>query len=227
MLRDLLFVGIALVLFVVWGLPNLRLFLSHLLSRRVKCEFESDSESVDSAEYPTKTRQLLADLEELGFQPLGMRSESRPFVKVRGLDYAHPEGQCFASLHAGMSGLQSGQASYYFYTPYKDGAVVITSSAPIPPFQTGTFFHGGFPGKSPGELYALHRKKAEKMMAKGHEPFDDYDQAARIQATEAYYANPGARQMGHGAAMKCLYNFAGSSALVILSLLLLVWRRLL
>jgi hypothetical protein len=227
MVRDLIFVGFALVLFGIWGLPNLKMVLAHLLSRKVKCKFESDAEEVDPDEYPEQTRKLLGELEELGFQLLGVRSERRPFVYVRGLDYAHPEGQTFASLRAGMNGLESGRASYYFYTPYEDGAVMITSSAPIPPFETVNFFHGGFPDRTPSELYALHRKKADKMTRKGHQPYHEYDRDARIRATHAYYDNPGSRQMSHAAFMKCLGNFATSVGLVVLSLLVIIWRRLL
>jgi hypothetical protein len=226
MIRDLLFIGIALVLFALWGLPNLKLVLAHLLSRRVRCKFESSAKEVDPADYPEQTQKLLGDLEELGFRPLGVRSERRPFVYVRGLDYANREGQTFASLHAGTSGLESGRASYYFYTPYEDGAVMITSSAPIPPFETDTFFHGGFNGRTPRELYELHRKKADKMTRKGHQPYDEYDCDTRIRATHAYYDNPGSRQMSHAAFMKCLGNFATSAGLVVLSLLVIIWRRL-
>jgi hypothetical protein len=227
MIRDLVLIAFAAAAFALWGLPNLKVFLAYLLARRVKCEFESDAARVDPAEYPAATQQLIAELAELGFRPLGVRSERRPFVYVRGLDYVHPAGQTFASLHAGVKGLELGRASFYFYTPYKDGAVVITSSAPIPPFQNGNFMHGGYPGKTPGELYDLHRKRVDRMTAQGHEPCDQFDQAARVRATHAYYANPASRQMESGAAMKCLGNFAGSAGLLVLSVLFFVWRHVL
>src|SRR5438552_4156310 len=148
-------------------------------------------------------------------QPMG--------VAVRSLAFEAGEEKVFASI----VGLDRANSSYYFYTPFVDGAVVLTSCQEIlQPVKTGTFVHQGFKGRTMDELLALHLKAVSTMVAAGHQPFDKYTRDTRIQATDMYYANPDATIMQRKLRSKLVGGFASTLGLLILAAAFLVYRLL-
>lgn len=222
MARDVVFLLIALVLFALWGLPNLMLFFKLLFPRKVRCSFEEGDATIDAGEYPEETQQLHGDLTQMGFEPLGIKCEQRPLQSVKELAYASAAEKSFAAVH----GFDSRAPHYYFYTPFRDGAVVLTCDLPMDPVRTDTFLHCGVPEKAPAQVFDQHRKYVEKMRRKGHEPYKDYTRKSRLEATHAYYTNAGAGKLQSHLLQKSLRNAGMSLGLVVLAVLFLLHRIL-
>src|SRR5262249_31664598 len=114
MARDIVFILITLVLFALWGVPNLRVFLTLLFPGKVRSKFEEGENTIQADDYPESTQQLIGNLTELGFQPLGIKHEQRPLQAAKDLSYASAESKSFASVH----GFEGQSPHYYFYTPF-------------------------------------------------------------------------------------------------------------
>jgi hypothetical protein len=217
---DIVLVAMTVVLFLMWGLPNLRVFFILLFPRKIRSAFEGDADAIQPDDYPEKTQELLSSLAALGFQPLGIKSEQQPLLRVQELSYASAEDRTFAAVCR----YEGEHPHYYLYTPFQDGAVVLTTTQAMEPVRTDTFVHHGVTQKSPAEVLEQHRKQVEKMSKKGHEPYNDFGRAARLKATDAYYANPGAAQLQNQLFHKSMRNAGTSLGLVLLAVLMLVYR---
>jgi hypothetical protein len=220
MARDIIFVLITFVLFALWGLPNLRVVLILLFSHTVESHFEEDEDGIVPEDYPEETQKLIGSLRELGFVPLGIKSEKRPLQSGKELAFASAEDQCFAAVFR----YESEAPHFYFYTPFRDGAVVLTADHGMEAVRTETFLHWGVPNKLPVEVLQQHRKQVERMSKNGHEPYRVYSRKSRLQATEGYYDNPGASKLQKKLFWKSLGNFGTSVGLVLLAVLFLLYR---
>ncbi len=135
-------------------------------------------------------RQMLGDLEELGFQPLGLIAEGRPLAATRHeLVLAHPEARCFAGVRPVKN-----EAWLSFVTPFSDGATVITTDYHWPSIDEGDYLAGGLPGSSPLDVLNAHRRRVQRFVDAGHPLDDRFTLEARAEAGRAFYATgPGRR----------------------------------
>jgi hypothetical protein len=216
---NLVFLAAALLLFAVWGWPHLWIVCIVLLSRKVRCMFAEAGDGVPEEDVGPETQQIIEALHALGFSLLGVKLEWRPLHHGKELAFAAEQQQCFASIH----GFARGKPHYYFYTPFTDGAVVLTSDLPVDPVKTDTFFHGGLANTPPRRVLDLHLRHVQRMIADGHQPYETYDRASRIEATYAYYANRGAAAVRGKLLLRGLVQVGFSLGLVVLALLLLLW----
>ncbi|MDB5310848.1 MAG: hypothetical protein JWO38_5050 [Gemmataceae bacterium] len=217
--REIIFLVITLVAFAVWGLPNLQTFLRLMFPGKIRSEFEE--QEIDPADYARPVRDLIDALTGLGFHPLGIKVENPPTgAAVWDLSFAAADHQAFASIHS----LDKDEPHYYFYTPFQDGAVVLTSDARSESVKTPIYVRQAAPDRPMEEVLQVHQKAVKKMTAAGHTQYDRFDHEARVQATTDYYANPDATAFIRKLRWKALGNFASSLGLVILAGLFLAYR---
>lgn len=219
MLRNLILLAIALLSFVAWGWPNLKVAVRILCSRRTRSRFVAGPEGIVAGSFPAASRKLISAMESLGFLPLGIKQEKRPFLKGQELAFAAPERKCFASIHR----FQSDSPLYYFYTPYQDGAVVLTNPLAIDGLRIDGFYYGCLPGRSVADIFAEHCRRADNMAAAGHATYDQFDQPARLRATDGFYQNLGATLLERRRLSGPLRSATMSLLLVVLAVAWLVW----
>lgn len=220
MARELVLLLITLVAFAAWGVPNLLAFLALLRPGRFRAAFDDE---FDLEDLDTPHREVCDTLIDLGFHLLGCKTET-PAVgpTLREVAFADPDRRTFAAVH----GLDRGEPNAYFYTPFRDGAVVLTADREMEPVKGPGFVHQGAAGRSLEAVLAAHLKTVKKIEAQGHEPFTRFDRKARLKATDLYYARPEATALQRKLRRKALGNFASSLALVVLAGLFLAYRFL-
>jgi hypothetical protein len=222
MVRESYFLITCAILFVTIGVPKLTAFLRLARPGSIRSRFEDDD--LDPSLFSRPVQGLITELQSIGFRALGVKIEQPPMGgAVRSLSFEAAEEKVFASI----VGLDRVSPSYYFYTPFVDGAVVLTSCQEIlQPVKTPTFIHQGFKGRTMDELLALHLKTVSTLTAAGHQPFAEYTRESRIQATDMYYANPDATIMQRKLRSKLLGGFASTLGLLLLAAAFLVYRLL-
>ncbi len=213
---------IALFVFCTWGLRHLKHCVPLLFARRGRFWFDGGPDQIVNGEWDDKTRRVIDDLVNLDFEPLGIKFESFPFRTSSEIAFAASEKQTFASIH----GFQRGVPHYYFYTPFEDGAVVVTSDFQHKGVRTDRFTHAGTSTQEMREVLVEHAKNVQKMARSARQPYAKYDQQARIRATQAYYDNPGSGIMTRGILLKTLQNAGISFVFLLVAGAVAVWKWL-
>lgn len=137
-------------------------------------------------------RQMLGELEDDGFEPLGVIVEKRPLRHgVEELVLMHPEGGCFAGVR------QVGNEAWLsLLSPFSDGTMVITTDFRLPSVDEDGYLAGGLPGNAPLELLNAHRRRVQRFIEAGHPLDDRLSLEARVEAGEGFYAKgPGRREV--------------------------------
>jgi hypothetical protein len=222
MIASAVLLSIALLLCCTWGLQNLKHGLPLLIAPRGRFRFDGGPEKIENNEWDVQTREIIGGLENLGFKPLGMKVESFLHGTTLEIAFASPEKLAFASIH----GFQRGHARYYFYTPFEDGAVVVTSGFQHAGVRTEQFTHTGSSAKEMSIVLDDHEKNVQEMARPGRQPCRQYDQEARLRATEAYYQNPGCRILTRGIRLKRLRNAGGALVFLLAAGAFAFWKWL-
>ncbi len=222
MIGSLVAFGIALFAFCTWGWQNLRYCLPLLTGRRGRFWFDGGPEAITNQEWSGRTQEILGGLEDLGFRPLGIKVESFPLRTGSEIAFAAPEKRAFASIH----GYLHGTPHYYFYTPFEDGSVVLTSGFPHAGARTDGFTHVGTSATGMAAVLADHEQNVQEMARPGRQPCRQYDQQARIRATEAYYDHPGCGNLTGRLRLKALQNVGVSLLFLLATGAFAVWKWL-
>jgi hypothetical protein len=222
MARTMFLLVMASFLFATFGLSNFRGFLRLARPSRIRAKFEEDDPELGAFSSPVQD--LIDGLQSLGFRALGVKVEEPPMGgAIRSLAFEAVEVKAFASI----VGLQRPNPSYYFYTPFQSGAVVLTSSqVMLQPVQTDSFVHQGFKTPSMDDLLAMHLRTVESMVNAAHQPFEQYTREARIQAPQLYYAHPHAAILQQRLRAKLLGNFAWTLLLLGIAVGFFLYRLL-
>jgi len=218
----LVFFGLSLILFLTKGLKNLVYSLPLIFRRSGTFWFEAGPESIAGAELAPATQSLISELTRLGFVPLGTKAEKFPFRRTNSLDFASKERQTYASL----IGYRGERPHCYFYTPFEDGSVVLTSDFPHDGAQADGFIHSGSSGATPDAVLADHRQRVESMTRPGRQPCRTYDQSARLRATAAYYDHPGSGLLTRRLQLQALANAASYFGMLAAATGLVIWKWL-
>lgn len=174
-----------LLVFIVWQartvLPRI---VSFLLPVKRRLYFEDDLQKPVEAAKRETLRPVIEKLESLGFKPLGMMVEKFPLWAgvSREISMTSPAAKTIASL-----GFRRRKPSYFFYTPFTGGEVVITSYNSFRDFNKDDFVTTVVPSGEPAEMLEIHQKQVEKFIALGSVPFTEYTRESVIKATELYY----------------------------------------
>jgi hypothetical protein len=172
-----------------------------LFPRSVRAWFEAGPEGVDAAA-PETAREAITALREMGFQPLGVKVEKPPLRRVlRELSFVAADRQCYAAI-----GAVRPRSRLYFYTPFPDGGLALTSNGAFPKISSPNVAQRSFRGAGPRDLLERHREALASLGRKGEVSAAP---EARIEATYAYYATPEVRRvLGRTAALLLVWLVA-------------------
>jgi len=158
-----------------------------LYPRSVRVWFEAGPDGI-GALASRAAQEVIAVLAELGFRPIGVKVE-KPVLRpaIRELSFAAEDGRCYGSVAGGRS-----RSRLYFYTPFPDGGLVLTSNGFFPKIRSATVVQQSFPGCGPRELLSRHHEALASLGRTGEvSPTPE----GRIAATHSYYATPEVRRV--------------------------------
>jgi hypothetical protein len=147
-------------------------------------------------------RPVIEKMEALGFKSLGVMLEKQPLWSrvTREIALASSQDKIFASI-----GFRHNEPSYFFYTPFTGGQVVITAYNAFRHSRKDDFATAVVSSGEPLEMLEEHKKMVKEFTDKGYTPFRDYNRDTLIEATNLYYASPNTRQQMRTAAMFSLF----------------------
>jgi hypothetical protein len=178
--------------FIVWqGKTVLPRIVAFLLPVKRHLFFEDDLEKPEEQPRRAVIRPIIEKLAALGFKPLGMMVEKYPLWagSSREVVMVSRDAKIIASL-----GFRNGKPSFFLYTPFTGGEVVITSFNAFRDFKKADFVTTIVPSGEPEEMLEIHKQQVEKFVALGNVPFTDYTRESVILATNQYYDSPYPKQ---------------------------------
>jgi hypothetical protein len=136
-------------------------------------------------------RPVLEKMESLGFKQLGIMVDKPPLWAKGTREYslALADKKVFASV-----GIRSLRPSYFFYTPFTGGQVVITGHNAFRTFRKEGFVTDVYSGEDMGEMLETHENEIKHFEEKGYTPIRDYTRETAIEATNQYYNSSYPRQ---------------------------------
>jgi len=166
-------------------------------------------------------RDMLGQLEELGFEPKGILIERRPLApSTRELVLASPEARCFATVRPVKN-----EAWLSLVTHFSDGAAVITADFHWPSVDEPDYLAGGLPGNGPAELLNAHRRRVQRFVDAGRPLDAAYDLSALEAAGARFFAKgPGKRELRRKELRGLI--FAGGALIFMGSFVVQLVRRL-
>jgi hypothetical protein len=142
-----------------------------------------------------------AELERLGFLSLGILRERA----VLGASDREVDAYADASRGAWADVWQergSGDAPrLVFYTPFSDGAYVLTANHPRRAVASAWAQAGAVEGAAPEAQVAAHEIAVERFAARHGAPRVTLELAGRVEAARAWHAGEGRRELRRGAAL--------------------------
>ncbi len=126
----------------------------------------------------------LEKLQASGFSQTGLMIEKPPLWSrsTRELVLVSPHDKIIASI--GFRGLK---LSYFLYTPFEGGQVVVTAHNCFRNFIKPDFMTSEIKSGDLDEMLESHKTDVADFVAKGYIPFKDYTREAVIRATNLYY----------------------------------------
>jgi hypothetical protein len=126
----------------------------------------------------------LEKLETLGFSHLGLMLEKPPLwaKSSRELVLVSSNDKVIASI--GFRGIK---LSYFFYTPFEGGQVVVTAYNCFRNYVKPDFMTSEIKSGNLDEMLEDHKKDVADFVAKGYTPFNEYTREEVVRATNLYY----------------------------------------
>lgn len=178
----------ALIAFLLWR--NLPGALAFVRPAWVRPSIASGPDGV-AARGPAM-RDMLGQLDELGFSPLGVVATRRPLARTsRELVLASADERSFATVRPVKN-----EAWLSYVTHFDDGAAVITADFHWPSVDEADYLAGGLPGSGAAEVLAAHRRRVQRFVDAGRPVGASYDLDALVRAGRRFYAKgPGRREL--------------------------------
>ncbi len=178
---ELILLIIAVVLGVWIMLPDL-MVITGLYRIRIRV-LGGPSDGLLAKQRP-KLRELIEQLEALGFQPLGVYRESVPLVSsVEVFSFVHPRLDCHALVYT----LFGADAQACFATVFDD-AYAKTTTSPVDEYDEEQLIQRAMPDRPLTELLAQHRKDVEQFADRSRFATNTIEQV--VEASQAVYRNP-------------------------------------
>ncbi len=199
------FYALSLLLFLAWKGLQAAGWLGKIHFRFIPFEGSYGGE---------RSRLLQKEFEALGFVVQDLFLE-RSFWggSVRSLALASEAEHTFASIYD-----RGSQVYYYLYTPFSSAGVLLTASRGFPAIEAHDCLVQSVPTLGPKELLGVHRERQQKFIASGFVPGATSTRADRLQASDAFYANPTFRRWARQSVIKAGTRLA---ALILIPALLL------
>jgi hypothetical protein len=152
-----------------------------------KLYFQDSAQPPISDIHQEMVKPVFEKLEAQGFKQMGLMLEKPPLWarSSREMVLVAPEKKIIASV--GFRGLK---LSYFFYTPFKGGQVVITAYNSFRNFNKKDFATAVVNSGDIAEMLEVHKNAVDNFVASGFIPFDEYTHEAVISATIQYYKSP-------------------------------------
>jgi len=185
------------------SLPVIRLLSQPV---RVSCQFIEVSEN-DIAEIEHDEIQDLANtLESIDFTFIGIKSEqlNLPIDPVQEISFASHKRKVFASIFT-----RGKKVVYYFYTPFIDGSIALTANTSFVEREADKFSIKTVNSAKPEDVIKVHQERVQAFINVGSEPFKEYTQESRLQATELFYASDGSRKYMQSIGLRNLLSVIG------------------
>jgi hypothetical protein len=131
----------------------------------------------------------------LGFKRLGAHAELLPLRRPSAVYDFRLEGEPVW----GSAWRQDAEVRFALLTAFDREGLVLTADHQRPGADRPGYLCGGLPEASPEHLLAAHRRRVERLREGGYRPASDFSLEARIQAAQAWYRGPGAREVRMGA----------------------------
>ncbi len=184
--------SVLMLVFVVWqGRIVVPRIISFLLPIKKNLYFEDGQRAPEKTDKTPGIAAVVSKLESAGFAPLGMMVEKFPLwaAVTREIIMVSPGSQAIASL-----GFRRQRPSYFFYTPFAGGEVVITACNSFRDLKKAGFVTEVIPSGDVAEMLAAHSKRVEEFVQQGYIPFTDFSRESVIRATDQYYNSPYLKQ---------------------------------
>jgi hypothetical protein len=162
------------------NLPGARLFLRPGFTRWHR---RTGPETDPVARHGVAVRDMLGELDGLGFEVLGTGAEHRPLAPAREEIVL---GSRAEHSYAIVRPVQD-EAFLHFLAPFEDGSVVITADHLWPAADEDRYLAGGLPGSTPAQLLNAHRRRVARFLELGRPP-SALSLEARGRLLEAFYA---------------------------------------
>jgi hypothetical protein len=163
--------------------------------------FEDNLSEAKDEKRQELVRPIIEKMEALGFKSLGVMLEKQPLwaKTTREIALSSSQDKIFASI-----GFRHNEPSYFFYTPFTEGQVVITAYNAFRHFRKDNFVSTVVSSGEPSEMLEEHKKLVKEFIDKGYSPLQDYSRESLIDATNQYYQSPHTRQQMRTAATTSL-----------------------
>jgi hypothetical protein len=179
------------LLYALQGLPFL------LVMRKpgsLRCWFEDPAEAQERTRHSPELQEWIGRLKALGFDELGVKVEKMPLWggSYREVALVSQESDIYASIVMRNNG---SPASLYYYTPLHGGGMIFTRN-----FGDGPEFEGdgvsvqNVPSGDFAFVLDVHTRRLDTFRERGRMPRVAASQAARVEATHAFYAGEYARR---------------------------------
>jgi hypothetical protein len=185
-------VSAVLLVFIIYqGKAMLPRVISFIRPGKRQFYFEDTLHESEDEIRREQVRPVIEKLEALGFKQLGVMIEKQPLWSKdsRELALASSTDKIFASL-----GFRHSQPSYFIYTPFTGGQIVITAYNAFRYSRKEGFVTTVVTSGEPEEMLEEHRKLVREFSDKGYTPFQEYNRESLIEATILYYNSPHTRQ---------------------------------
>lgn len=179
--------AILLVIIIFQGRNLIPRVFSFLMPGDRNLYFKDLSDSPGSPERDEMIRPVIEKLESLGFTRLGIMAEKAPLWgrESREISLASAADKIIASV-----GFRRNKPSYFLYTPFTGGEVVITAYNSFRDFFKDDFATAVVASGDLDEMMEVHKIQVQHFLEKGRTPFQDYSRDSVIKATNLYYSSP-------------------------------------
>ncbi len=184
-----------------------------------KLYFEDQLQAPISEEKREKIQPVIEKMEALGFSLLGFMVDKAPLWAKgsRELVLANSAEKTLASI-----GFRGNKPSYFFYTPFTGGQMVITAYNAFRYYQSPDLVTEVVSTEDIGEMLQTHKKQVDEFVGRGYTPFNDFSRDSAVKATDLYYRSPAPLQRLRVAGAINL----GFLLLLVLAFALLVWSAI-
>jgi hypothetical protein len=181
-------IPLLLLLFILYyGRTSVPRIVSFFFPGSRKLYFEDQPRVPISAERLKAIQPVIEKMEALGFSQLGFMVDKPPLWAKgsRELVLASPTEKTIASI-----GFRGNKPSYFFYTPFSGGQVVITAYNAFRYFRSEDLVTEVVSTQDLNEMLRIHKKQVDDFITRGFSPFSSFSQESAIEATYLYYRSP-------------------------------------
>lgn len=174
------------VLVLISAFQALPIIYSYFVIKTKRFKFIESNEITNHKLFNEECNKLKDKLESLGFSFLGIKLESNLFPRrrIETYEFISLDKPIFATI-----GFSNDKPDYYFYTPFNDGGVVLTSKDVFYNVEIGNFSLIKVEKDSLYDVLLIHQNKVQEFKYKGIDTYNSLTKQSRLEATKGFYEN--------------------------------------